>query len=329
MRRKSLLILGFLLLTIGAARAEAVRIARQYGISYLPLMVMQDQHLLEKEGQARGLDLAPQYLVFTSGETINEALISGNLDLASGGVGPMLTIWARTRTNMRVKGVAALNAMPLWLNTNNPAIHTIRDFTEHDRIALPGVKTSIQAVVLQMAAEQAFGKGQAFKLDPLTVSMGHPDAYAAVMGGKTEVDAHFASAPYMYDELADKRFHRVLNSYDVLGGPHSFNVVWATTRYHDANPKRIAAFVAALGDALALINQHPDQAAAIWLRLEKSQYTAERAAAMIRLPENGWTMTPQKIMAFASFMHEIGAIPAAPTDWKETFFPEMRSQNGS
>src|SRR5579875_2093844 len=31
----------------GAARAETVRIAQQYGVSYLPLMVMRDAKLLE------------------------------------------------------------------------------------------------------------------------------------------------------------------------------------------------------------------------------------------------------------------------------------------
>ena len=223
---KCLLLIALALAFVaGAARAETVRVAQQYGISYLPLMVMRDAKLLEAEGRARGLDLTTEWLTFTGGTPINEALISGNLDFASGGVGPMLTIWAKTRSNLRVKGVAALNAMPLWLNTSNPAVKTIADFTDKDRIGLPAVKVSIQAVVLQMAAQQAFGKGKENRLDALTVSMGHPDAFAALMGGRTEIDAHFGSAPYMYEELKDKRIHRVLNSYDVLGGPHTFNVV--------------------------------------------------------------------------------------------------------
>ncbi len=90
---------------------------------------------------------------------MNEALISGNLDFASGGVGPLVTIWARTQNNIKVKGIAALNSMPLYLNTINPNVKTIKDFTEKDRIALPAVRVSIQAVILQMAAEKAFGTG--------------------------------------------------------------------------------------------------------------------------------------------------------------------------
>ncbi len=64
----------------------------------------------------------------------------------------MLTIWGRTRGNLQVKGVAALNAMPLWLVTVNPAVQSIKDFTDKDKIALPTVKSSIQAITLQMAA---------------------------------------------------------------------------------------------------------------------------------------------------------------------------------
>ncbi len=73
---------------------------------------------------------------------MNDAIISGNLDFASGGVGPLLTIWGKTRTNLGVKGVAALNSMPLYLNTINPNVKTIKDFTDKDRIALPAVQES-------------------------------------------------------------------------------------------------------------------------------------------------------------------------------------------
>jgi NitT/TauT family transport system substrate-binding protein len=318
-----------LLAFAGAARAETVRIAQQYGISYLPLMVMRDAKLLEAEGRARGLDLAPDWITFTGGTPINEALISGNLDFASGGVGPLLTIWAKTRSNLRVKGVAALNAMPIWLTTSNSAVKSIRDFTDKDRIALPAIKVSIQAVVLQMAAEQAFGKGQADRLDAITVAMGHPDAYAALMAGKTEIDAHFGSAPYMYDELKDARIHRVLNSYDVLGGPHTFNVVWATTRYHDAHPKVVAAFIAALEDAMKLIAEKPQEAAAAWMRVEHPKMSEADAVKMMQLPENEWTTTPKQIMHFADFMHATGAINAVPAGWQDAFFPEIGAAHGS
>src|SRR5689334_7350792 len=183
---------------------------------------MEEKHLLEQHGKRRGLDLKPEWVQLDSGAPMNAAIMGGNLDFASGGVGPLLTIWGRTRDTIAVKGVAALNSMPLYLNTIDPNVKSIADFTDRDRIALPAVKISIQAITLQMAAEKVFGRGQQGKLDRLTVSMSHPDAMAAMLGGRSGITAHFTSAPFMYQELEDKRVEKILDSYDVLGGPHTF-----------------------------------------------------------------------------------------------------------
>lgn len=311
------------------AETRTVRIAKQFGISYLPLTVMEERHLLEEHGRQLGLDLKTEWVQFTGGPPMNEAIISGNLDFASGGVGPLLTIWAKTRGNLGVKGVAALNAMPLWLNTINPAVKTIRDFTEKDRIALPAVKVSIQAITLQMAAEKVFGPGQSGKLDALTVTLGHPDGMAEMMGGKSEITAHFTSAPFMYQELADRRVHKVLDSYEVLGGPHTFNVVWATTKYYNENPKVVEAFVAALDDAMAQIAKNPAEAAQLWVKNEHSKIPVAEIERMIRLPENEWTMVPNKIMDYAQFMSRVGLISAKPASWQDVFFDPIHKLPGS
>src|SRR5262249_24367555 len=156
------------------------------------------------------------------------------------------------------------NSMPLYLNTINPNVKTIKDFTDKDRIALPAVKVSIQAITLAMAAGKGFGPGQQGKLGPLTGTLGTPDGSAPRVGGKSEITAHFTSAPFMYQELEDKRVHKVLDSYDVLGGPHTFNLVWLTTKFYNENRKVVQAFVAALEDAIKFINSDPAGAAALW-----------------------------------------------------------------
>lgn len=311
------------------AQVKTVRLAKQFGISYLPLTIMEDKKLLEEEAKKLGVEVKTEWLQLSAGSPMNEALISGNLDFASGGVGPLLTIWSRTRANLKVKGVAAINSMPIWLTTINPDVKTIKDFTEKDRIALPAVKVSIQAVTLQMAAEQAFGPGQHGRLDTLTVSMSHPDGMAAMMSGRSEVTGHFTSAPFQYQELADPRVRKVVDSYDVLGGPHTFNVVWASTRFRDENPKIVEAFVAALDEAVKFINANRKEAAEIWVRAENSRMPAAEAERIIRLPENEWTMTPKKVMAYADFMSRNGLIPARPESWKDLFFPEVHGLPGS
>ena len=316
--------------TINAgAEPRVVRIAKQYGISYLPLTIMEEKKLLEAEGKKRGLDLSTEWLKFTGGPPMNKALISGNLDFASGGVGPLVTIWARTQNNLKVKGVAALNSMPLYLNTIKPEIKSIKDFTEKDRIALPAVRVSIQAVVLQMAAEKAFGKGQEHKLDALTVSLSHPDGLAQMMSGRSEITAHLSSAPFQYQELADSRVHKVLDSYEVLGGPHTFNVVWAASKFYDGEPKVVQAFLAALSEAMKEIKDDPAGAAALWVKADQSKLSPAEALKIIQDKENNWTMTPQRTMVFADYMARVGMVPVKATSWKDMFFDAIHNLPGS
>jgi NitT/TauT family transport system substrate-binding protein len=314
----------------GQADAQTtVRLAKQFGVSYLPLTIMEQKKLLEEHARRAGIDIKTEWVQFTGGPPMNEALLSGSLDFASGGVGPVLTIWGRTRGNIAVKGVAAINSMPLYLNTINPNVKTIKDFTDNDRIALPAVKVSIQAITLQMAAEKAFGQGQHGKLDPLTVTLSHPDGMAAMMSGKAEISAHFTSAPFMYQELDDSRVRKVLDSYEVLGGPHTFNVVWTSTKFYNDNPKVIKAFLAALEDAMKQIAANPADAAAVWVKAENSKLAPAYVEKLIRLPENEWTMVPKKIMSYAEFMNRVGVLAAKPATWQDVFFPDTNGQPGS
>jgi len=320
---------GALLAGPAAAQEQReIRIAKQYGISYLPLEVMEVRQLIEKQVKAAGLgDVKVEWSQLSSGAPMNDALLSGNLDFASGGVGPLLTIWAKTKGNYNVKAVSSINSMPLYLTTINPAVKTIKDFTDKDRIALPAVKVSIQAVTLQMAAEKALGKFDA--LDRLTVSMSHPDGLAAMMSGKSEITGHFTSAPFMYQELEDSRVHRVLNSYDVLGGPSTFNLVWTTSKFHDQNPKLYRAFLAALEEAMSFIANDKHAAAELWISAEKSKLPLAFVEKILNDRENSFTTTPQNVMKYAEFMHKVGSIKEKPASWQEPFFSEIHGKSGS
>jgi NitT/TauT family transport system substrate-binding protein len=313
-----------------AEEAPTIRIAQQYGIPFLPLTVMKEAALLEKAAREAGLpEPKVEWAQFANGTVMNEALISNNLDIASGGIGPLITAWAKTRGNLRIAGVASLGSLPLILNTSNPAVRTIADFTDKDKIAVPAVKVSIQAVTLQMAAEALWGPGQQNRLDPLTVSMTHPDATIALLGGRSEITAHFANAPFQYQQLTDPRIHSVLNSYTVTGGPHTSYVVWSTSKFHDANPRSYAAFLAALEAAMQFIRDKPREAAAIYVAFEKSTLAVDFVAKIIRDPDNVFTTTPQNMMKFALFMERTGAIKEKPARWTDMFFPELHDRPGS
>lgn len=315
----------------GTALAETrtIRLAKQFGISYLPLIVMESRKLIEKHCQAAGLgDVQVEWAKFSSGPVMNDALLSNTLDFASGGVTPLVTIWAKTKGGLNVKGMAALNSMPLFLNSINPRVKTIRDFTSDDKIALPAVKVSIQAVTLQMAAEQAFGAGKHRQLDEFTVSMDHAEGMAALLSG-TEINAHFTSPPFMYQELENPRVHTVLSSYDVLGGPATFNVVWTTQRFVDRDPQAYQAVYQALEEAMHIIAQSRQEVAQEYLRSEKSKLSVDQVVRMLSDPQIQFSTTPSNTMKYAAFMLRAGSIKQAPAEWKELFFPNVHALPGS
>lgn len=322
-----------LILACATARAEMteIKIARQYGVSYLPLMIMQDQKLMEKQAAAEGIpNLKVDWVKFAGGNVMNDALLSGSLQIASGGVGPLVMMWSRTAgTPLAVKALSSINSMPLLLNTSNPKVKTIKDFTDKDKIALPAVKVSIQAITLQMAAEKAFGPGKENALDHLTVSLSHPDAQQALLSGASEIDAHFGSPPFQEQELEKKGIHTVLNSYDVLGGKSTFNLVWCTSTFYKQNPKLVKAFMGALEKSIEMINHDKKWAAQTYLRLSGQKSDVAEIEHMIDTPDVSFTTVPHNVMKYATFMLHTGLIQKKPDSWQAMFFPTMHSADGS
>ena len=314
------------------ARAEVneIKIAEQFGISYLPLMVMEQNKMLEREAKAAGLgEVKVTWAKFAGGNVMNDAILSGDLHFASGGLGPFMTLWAKTRDNIGVKAVAAMNSMPLYLNTRNPNVKQLKDFTQADKIALPAAKVSIQAITLQMAAEKAFGPGNQNRLDAMTVSQSHPDGMAALMSGSSEINSHFTAPPFQYTELEKAGVRTVLNSYDVTGGPHTFNVVWASQKFADANPKTYAAFVKAFDGAIATINKDKKAAAELYIKITKTKETQAAIENMLDDPNIEFTTTPKNVMKYADFMYRIGIIKSKPESWKVMFFPNAHGLPGN
>ena len=209
--------------------------------------------------------------------------------------------------------------MPITLVSRNPAVKTIADFTDRDRIAVPAVKVSIQAMWLQMAAERIWGPEARHRLDPLTIGRGHPDAMAALLGG-TEINAHFAPPPFNYIELRDPRVHRVTDTEELLGAPMSNGIAYTVEKFYVANPKLIAAFYAAMTEAMRIINTDPKRAAELYLANGGEKLPVDDIVMMIRATGTVWDLKPRGVMRIAEFMHRTNQIPIAPAAWKDLFF---------
>lgn len=321
------------LLPAGTAAAEVkeVRLAKQFSMGYVQFNVMERMKLIEKHAKAAGLgDVKATWATFNGPNHMNDALLSGNVDFVSGGVPGLVTIWSKTKgTPFEVRGVTAFTSQPFLLNSRNPAIRSLKDFGPKDKIAMPAVKISVQAVTLQMAAAKEFGEANYGKLDPLTVSASPPDSTTALLSGAGDYTSVFSVPPFQNMQLENPAIHTVLNSFDVLGGPHTFTVAWAPKRFRDQNPKLYAAVLAAFREATEIINKDKRAAAQLWADDTKSKMAVDAIHRILAGPQVEWTMVPNATMKFATFMHKVGSIPAPPSSWKDLFFPDIHNLPGS
>ena len=318
---------------LGAAWAEAqeVRIGSGFGIQYLPLYVMEDQKLLEKQAEKIGVhNLKVSYLRFSGGAALNDAVLSGNADLAEGGVGPFAILWDKTRGNLDVNALIAMGDIPMTLLTNNPRIKSLRDLGDSDKIAVPAVKASMQAMLIQMEASRIFGEKNFSSLDSKTVTLPHSDALAALLSHRGIISLHFSVPPFSTRELEDPSISKVIDSVQITGGPATLNVTFLTKKFYLANPGICRAYFAAVSEAMEIINRNRPLAAQIYVDHDKGAGTdVETVKKVLSDPALNFTINPHGIENLTAFMYRIGTLKTKPASWKSMFFPEGQSLSGN
>lgn len=328
----SAVLLSVTMLCGGEAMAEAttLRVALQPSLSFVPLMIMKHDNLIQKKAKAAGLgDIRVEWPNFSSAAAVSDAIISGSLDIAVSGTPGLILLWDRTGAGNGVRGIAAVNSVPLTLNTVDANVKSIKDFKPTDRIGIPAPKVSVQAIIIQMAAAQAFGPRHFAKIDPLTVPISHPDGAIALLNKPPTITAHMSGPPFQEQELNDPRVHAVFDSYKVLGGPATTNLMWTSTKFHDRNPKLYKAFLSAFEDAEHSIKKDPKRAAEIFIKTYNSSLGLPFVEKILADPQQRYTATPENVMKFARFMYQIKLIKHEPKSWKDLFFPEIHNLPGS
>ncbi len=312
----------------GSGRAEVseVHLVRQFGIGYLPLTIMLHEKLVEKHASNAGLpDLKTKWSVLGNAVPINDGLIAGSIHFGSGGIAPMVTAWDKTRGIVGIQGVGALCALPVFLVSRNP-YKSITDFTDKDRISMAGAGQSIQTLYIQMEVAKAFGITEFKKLNPLFVNLSHPDGLAALLSGG-EVTASFLAPPFQYRAL-ERGMHKVLSSYDVMGGPASFLSVWSTSKFRSENPKAFKAVVDAFREATNMIKTNRKKAAEIYAADTGGKETAAATEKQLADPEFIFDLGPKRLLKLTDFMYAAGIIKTKPASWKDMFFPEVHDLAG-
>ena len=331
MRHLFLALVAALLATPASAQqAREIKVTRQPSIIYMPTYVMEQQQLIEKHAAALGvLGLKVEWLVFAGGGSATDALLAGSIDVVNTGPGNLLLLWDRTRGG--VKGIAASSALPLTLISRDPRLHKLSDFTETDKIAVPTVKVSTQAVLLQIAAAGLFGADKWGQMDGNTVQMGHPDAMVALTNPRHEVASHFSAPPFSFQELRTvPGAHVITDDRGIMGGPLSNAVFFATTKFGDANPKLIQAVKDATIEAGQFIRDHPREAVEIYRRGSGDRLGTDDLLAMMKEPGmDDYRPAPQGTLRTAQHMHRIGTLKTLPAAWTDYFFPISADLGGN
>ena len=319
-----------LLGTSTSARAEVteITVAQQYGVSFLPLMIMEARGLVEKRAAQSGVPNVTVVWAKVAGPSVmNDGLISNSIHFAAQGAPSMITLWDKTRG--QIKGVAAMTTYPLYLVTRNQAVKTVADFTEADKIAVPSIKISTQAIMLQMAAASLFGDSNFSKFDSLTITLSHPDALLAFTNNSAGVNAHFTSSPFYEQEMKVPGARLVTTNYDILGGPATAVLLTTSAKFRTENPKLYKVFFESFEEAINIINKDKRAASQVYLDVSKdNKNTVEDILAIISDKDYNFTMQPQKVLKTAQFMAKIGSIKQSPSSVDELFFPEVGTLKG-
>ena len=328
---RACLILALAAFSLRAEVAE-VRIPQGAGgLGFLPLLVMEKKQLIEKHAQALGVpNLRVRWISVGGPAVVNDALLSGAADFTAAGPPAFLTLWDRTSTSLKIKGVAAIASMPMYLNTSRASLQKLEDLTEKDKIAVTAIKVSIPALVMQMYARSKYGPQQATRFDRYTVTMTHPDGVIALLSGSGAISAHFTSPPFYQRERKDSRVHTILVSDEVLGGATTFTMLATTTKFREQNPKVFQAVIQALEEANKGIAADRTAAAELFLSTTTQKgFSVKEIVDVLSEATSKFTTTPENIMKYANFMNEIGSIRNKPSSWKDLFFPEIHSAPGS
>jgi NitT/TauT family transport system substrate-binding protein len=316
-----------------AARAGSseIRFAQTSGLAYLPVYVAVERKLIEKHAAAAGLtDVALVFTKLGSGTAINDAIISGSVDIAMAGVTVLINLWDKTVGRNAVKGMMAISDTPIYFNTLDSRINSIRDLKPGDRIGMTAGKGTQHALALQMAAAQEFGWDQRTRLDELTVSISHPDGVIGMLSGGANFKTHATTVPFANIELAHPGIRTILNSYDVVGGRHTLIVAYTTEKWRNENRALYDATYAGLAEAMEIIKADKRAAAELFARTEHSGLSLDEIARIVGDDDMlFFSPAPSKVMVWADYMAKTGLIKHPLTAWSDVFFDNVYNLPGN
>lgn len=292
---------------------DTISIGYQPGIGYAPLLLMRQERVLEKRFPGKEFE----WRELNSGAAIRDGAISGEIQIAAGGIGPFIVGFGNGVPWKVLVGLDDANLRLMSMDAE-----TLGDLGGSGKIAMPG-PDSIQAIVLRKAAQDELGSATAF--DSQIVAMGHPDGMQALLSG--QMGGHLTAPPFQ-ERLAEEGAHTVVESYDVFG-EHTFNSVYVLEPFHQANTEVVEAFRDSVADSVERLRSDPEGTAPKLADVIGGGVTAAEVEEQITSEDITYSTRPRGFMEYARFMRDTGLVEEIPGSAAEFCYPSRLTEDCS
>lgn len=296
-----------------SGKTITIHIAYQYGLAYAPLIICQNDKLIEKAYKAAtGNDVEVKWDQMSSGADINTGIASGNINVGFMGIAPAITGISK---NVGYKIFTNLSGQEHGLMTNDPAIKDLGDIIGSSKqIALVNTG-SIQHIILGLALD-ANGY-DAHALDSNIVAMKHPDGMTALES--KNLACHLTSSPYIYRERDNSELHELAEVKDIWSVDKTFIVGVASIALVNDNPELYKAICEAVSSAINYINNDTESAAKATCEYNGNTYEDELAYLQL----GHYSTETTGIFELAKFMYKNGFTDTEFKDYNELVFENV------
>lgn len=290
-----------------------LNIAYQYGLAYAPLIICEQQGLIEEKYKEKtGKDVSVVWNQMSSGSDINTAIVAGQIDVGFMGVAPAIT---GVMKNVGYKIFTNLSGQEHGLITNQEKITSLGELIgSDDQIALVNIG-SIQHIILAKALYDAGYDAHA--LDSNIVAMKHPDGMLAVENNS--IACHLTTNPYIYKERDNENLFEIEGVAEAWATQNSFIVGVASEDLFNENSDLYYALCDAIKEAVDYINSDLEAAAKITYTYDGNSEEVE----LEYLSKGVYTIQTKGIFDLAVFMANTGFLDTAPESYEDLVFSNV------
>ncbi len=247
---RTLTILTAAVLLIPTARAQGattVRLGFFPNLTHAPALVGMEKGYFQKALGTARLNARE----FVSGTTLMEAFAAGQIDIAYVGPGPAINGATRGMPLQIIAGASEAGAA--LIARKDSGIRTYRDLAGK-RVAVPSLGNTQDISLRHILKEQGL-KAQADGGNVTVTPVPPADVIAAFAAGR--VDA--ALVPEPWAAVLESQGHRMVGNEKTVwrGGQYPTTILIVNTKFAQANPALVTAFLKAHASAVAYLNKSP------------------------------------------------------------------------